>query len=101
MDTDHLSNETYEGVIIEAERFHHNLTLHFGLLAGDCANEEEYLDAADNMINNLKKAKPNDIKYFLFGEVSDLSALPDTLDKIQANIARVREIPEEKRTYDF
>jgi len=34
MDTDDLSNETYEAVIIEAEQFHHNLTLHFGVLAG-------------------------------------------------------------------
>ena len=36
MDTDDLSNEAYEAVIIEAERFHHNLTLHFGVLADDC-----------------------------------------------------------------
>ena len=101
MDTDYLSNEAYEGVIIEAERFHHNLTLHFGLLAGDCANEEEFLDAADKMINKLKKAKPHHIKDFLFGEVTDLGELPATLEKIRANITKVREIPEEKRTYDF
>jgi hypothetical protein len=44
MDTDDLSNETYEAVIIEAERFHHNLTLHFGLLAGQCDTEEECLN---------------------------------------------------------
>lgn len=30
MDTDNLSNETYEAVIIEAERFHHNLSPHVG-----------------------------------------------------------------------
>ncbi len=44
MDTDDLSNETYEAVIIEAERFHHNLTLHFGVLAGQCDTEENSLN---------------------------------------------------------
>jgi hypothetical protein len=44
MDTDDLSNETYEAVIIEAERFHHNLTLHFGVLAGQCDTEEKSLN---------------------------------------------------------
>jgi hypothetical protein len=97
MDTDYLSEEAYKGILIEAERFHHNLTLHFGLLARDCANEEEFLDAADNMINKLKKAKPHHIKDFLFGEVTDLNELPATLENIQANIARVREIPKEDR----
>jgi len=101
MDTDDLSKEAYQAAIIEAERFHHNLTLHFGLLAGDCNSEGEFLAAAEEMINNLRKAKPNEIKDFLFGEVTDLSALPATLDKILANIARVREIPEEKQTYEF
>ena len=38
MDTDELSNEAYTAVLIEAERFHHNLTIHFGVLAGDCVS---------------------------------------------------------------
>jgi hypothetical protein len=63
--------------------------------------EDEYLAAAEKMVNKLRKAKPHHIREFLFGEVSDLGALPATLDKILANIAQVREIPEEKRTYEF
>lgn len=101
MDTDDLSREAYQAVLIEAERFHHNLTIHFGVLAGDCETEEEFLAASEKMTNNIKKAKPKDIKYFLFDEVKDLTALPATLDKILANIARVREIPKEERTYEF
>ena len=31
MDTDELSKETYRAIIIEAEKFHHDLTLQFGL----------------------------------------------------------------------
>lgn len=100
MDTDDLSNETYGAVIIEAERFHHNLTLHFGVLAGQCDTEEEYLDAAEKLVKKIMKAKSFEIEDFLFDEVDDLSRLPATLDKILTNIARVREIPEEKRTYE-
>ena len=101
MDTDDLSNETYEAIIIEAERFHHNLSLHFGALADDCDSEDEYLAAAEKLVKKLQKAKPNFIQEFLFGEVADISTLPATLDKILANVARVRDIPEEKRTYEF
>ena len=36
MDTDDLSIPTYTGVIIETEKFNHDLTLQFGLLALDC-----------------------------------------------------------------
>lgn len=31
MDTDELSNEAYQGIIIEAEKFDHDLTLQFGV----------------------------------------------------------------------
>jgi len=71
------------------------------VLADDCDTEEEYLAAAEKMVNNLKKASPDSQDDFLFNEVDNLSALPVTLDKILANIARVREIPKEKRTYEF
>jgi len=33
MDTDNLSNEAYKAVIVTAEVFNHDLTLHFGCLA--------------------------------------------------------------------
>jgi len=38
MDTDELSNKAYTAVLVEAERFHHNLTIHFGVLADDCVS---------------------------------------------------------------
>ncbi len=101
MDTDDLSNETYEAVIIEAERFHHNLTLHFGVLADKCDTEAEYLDAAEKLVNKIMKAKPHQLEDLFFGKVDDSSALPATLEKMLENIARVREMPEEKRTYEF
>ena len=54
MDTDDLSINTYNAVIVEAERFHHDLTLQFGLLASRANSDDEYLDKAEEMISHWK-----------------------------------------------
>ncbi|MDQ6762709.1 MAG: hypothetical protein M3015_08780 [Bacteroidota bacterium] len=40
MDTDELSSKTYRAIIIEAEKFNHDLTLQFGVLASSCTDEK-------------------------------------------------------------
>lgn len=42
MDTDDLSEEAYKGVMLEAEKFNHDLTLQFGLRSEDCLDEDEF-----------------------------------------------------------
>jgi hypothetical protein len=54
LDTDDLSINTYNAVIVEAERFHHDLTLQFGLLASGANSDDEYLDRAEAMISHWK-----------------------------------------------
>lgn len=53
MDTDDLSRKAYEGILIEAEKITHDLTLHYGLLSGDCKNEAEYIDKAEKMTREI------------------------------------------------
>ncbi|MEA3448876.1 MAG: hypothetical protein U9Q98_10615 [Bacteroidota bacterium] len=53
MDTDNLSNETYRAVIIEAEKFTHDLTIRFGVLASSCKNEKEYLEMSEELIKEM------------------------------------------------
>ena len=66
MDTDDLSRETYQAILIEAEKFNHDLTLRFGVLAGQCKDENEYIDKSIKVINYLRKAdKRISIRYFL------------------------------------
>lgn len=48
MDTDNLSKESYEGIIMESEKFTHDLTLHYGVLSYECENETEYIDKAES-----------------------------------------------------
>ena len=54
MDTDELSTEAYRGILIEAEKFNHDLTLQFGLISYSCKNEIEYLLKSKILVTKLK-----------------------------------------------
>ncbi len=56
MDTDDLSQEAYKSIMIEAERFNHDLTLRFGVLSRDCNDEEEYLKKISTTDRKNKKS---------------------------------------------
>lgn len=101
MDTDELSQEAYQAILIEAELFNHDLTLRFGVLSGDCKDEEEYLDKSLRLVGQIKKAKKHQLENFFFDEVPDIDQLNKTLERIQVNIAKVNEIPFDKRHFDF
>ncbi len=101
MDTDDLSREAYNAVIIEAEKLIHDLTLRFGVLSSSCKNEKEYLENSKILANKIKQLDSIDLEDLLFGNVPEKSKLNYTLDKIIDNIAQVNEIPINKRNYDF
>ena len=101
MDTDDLSQEAYKAIMIEAERFNHDLTLRFGVLSGDCIDEEEYLDKSLLLIKKLKNAKKYQLEDIFFGNVPNTDQLNKTLDGIIENIAKVNKIPFNKRHFDF
>jgi len=101
MDTDDLSQESYRAIMIEAELFNHDLTLRFGVLSGDCSDEAEYLDKSLKLIEQIKKAKKHQLENLFFGDVPNIDQLNKTLDRIKENIAKVNEIPFDKRHFDF
>jgi hypothetical protein len=101
MDTDDLSRETYQAIFIEAEKFNHDLTLRFGVLAGQCKDEHEYIDKSIKTINYLRKADKEFLSDIFFGDIPDLKALNSVLDKISNNISKVQAIPIDKRHFDF
>jgi hypothetical protein len=101
MDTDDLSQEAYRAIMIEAELFNHDLTLRFGVLSGECDDEEEYLNKSIRLIEQIKKAKRYQLENIFFGDVPNIDQLNKTLDRIKENIAKVKEIPFDKRHFDF
>lgn len=88
--------ETYEGVIIEAEKFNHDLTLRFGLIASSCDNEKEYLTEAKKLIKQIQKAKKWKLQDIFFDAVPDKKQLHSTLEKILTNIIRIESITKAK-----
>ena len=101
MDTDDLSRESYKGILIEAEKLSHDLTLQFGVLSGDCKNETEYLDKAEKLTREIMKAEDWEIDDLFWGNPPEKGKLEFTCNRILENIQKVKSIPIEKRKFDF
>jgi hypothetical protein len=101
MDTDDLSRESYEGILIEAEKLSYDLTLQFGVLSGDCKNETEYLDKAEKLTTDIMQAEDWEIDDLFWGNPPEKEKLELTCKKILENIQKVKSIPIEKRKFDF
>ncbi len=103
MDTDDLSVETYKAILIEAEKFHHDLTLQFGVLAGDCKTDNEYLDVSESMIKEWLTDLDLEeiIMDIFFDNPPSKKDFKKILDKLLINIENVRKTPIEKRKFDL
>lgn len=86
MDTDELSTEVYQGILIEAEKFNPDLSLQFGLLAAHCKDEEDYLNKASDLITELRTLEKEALIDVFFGNLPEIKSLNLTLDRISENI---------------
>jgi hypothetical protein len=89
MDTDDLTDETYEAIICEAENFHHDLTLQFGLLSYDCKDEEEYIEASKGLIKHLRVCEEFEFEDIFFEDIPTKSELNRVLERIMDNISKI------------
>jgi len=101
MDTDDLSREAYNGILKEAEKLTHDLTLHYGLLSSNCKNEAEYLAKAEKLTRRILKVDYCELEDLFWGNPPDKNKLINTCKKILENIEKVKTIPFEKRKFDF
>lgn len=101
MDTDDLSTETYTGVLIEAENFNHELTSEFGILAIDCQDDDEFLEASLKLIAEFKTFTTDDLNSIFLDNIPDLASFKKLLETITNNINNIRKTPQAKRHYDF
>lgn len=100
MDTGDLSEEAYRAILIEAEIFNHNLTLQFGLLSGNCKDENDFVEQSIRLINKMGKYDEIDLDDLFFGNPPKMNEFKITLKKILNNILELKKIPTESRTYD-
>lgn len=101
MDTDDLSREAYDGILIEVEKLTHDLTLHYGLLSDDCENENEYIEKAEKLTREIMKSEDYELDDLFWGNPPDKESLNFTLKQILENIEKIKSIPIEKRKFDF
>jgi len=100
MDTGDLSEETYRAIMIEAEIFNHDLTLQFGLLSGNCNDEDDFVEKSIRLINVMEKYDEIDLDDLFFGNPPKMNEFKIALNKIFDNIVELKKIPIESRTYD-
>ena len=102
MDTDDLSIPTYKGIISEAEKFNHDLTLQFGVLASSCKDDDDYLNQAEALIKDWLQMNDFEdiIDGIFFGKKVNENAFRKTLNIILSNIAEIRKTPMEQREFE-
>ncbi len=102
MDTDNLSKEIYNAVIIVAEKFNHDLTLQFGLLADHCNDDNDYLIKAKNLITEWKTIG-NLLQMNIFCDEfkPTKTSLERVLLEIENQIHEVFSTPIEKHKFEF
>lgn len=90
MDTDDLSPQSHKAILVQAEKFHEDLTLQFGLLCGECSNEAEFIRQSVRLINRMKRMKKSELPELFFGSQQSAAAFHLALDKILKNIALLK-----------
>ena len=102
MDTDELSEETYEAIIVTCDKFNQDLTLQFGLLASICSDDNDYLMKANDLITEWKSDLSGSIDDIFFDAIKpNVETFQNVLLDIQAKIEQVINIPIEKREFEF
>jgi hypothetical protein len=91
MDTDELTEKTYNAILVEAEKFHHDLTLRFGLLSYECSGETEFIKKSEALVYTIKKYNKVEISDMFFGNPPSVIELRKALDKILSNILTLKD----------
>lgn len=87
MDTGDLTSKTYKAIMIEAERFHHDLTLQYGLLSYERKNEIDFIKVSLELTHEMMEYDENDLEDMFFGSPPGKYEFHDALKKILANIS--------------
>ncbi len=82
MDTDDLTDKTYKAILIEAERFNHDLTLQFGLLSYECEDEKAFIKMSARLAREMLKYSDDEMDDIFFGNPPKKKEFHAALKKI-------------------
>jgi hypothetical protein len=89
-DTDDLSDESYNAIMVEAERFHHDLTLQFGLLSTECTDENMFIEMSGKLAKEMLTYDDAEIDDMFFGDPPEKKDFHQALRKILNNISKLQ-----------
>ncbi len=90
MDTGDLTDKTYKAIMVEAEKFNHDLTLQFGLLSGECKDEKDFIAKSKQLIEEMLQYDEDDLDDMFFGNPPLTKDFHKALDKILKNISNLK-----------
>lgn len=89
VDTGDLTDKTYKAIMIEAERFNHDLTLQFGLLSYDSKDEKDFIAKSRLLINEMLTYDEVDLDELFFGNPPAKNDFHKALHKMLNNISKL------------
>ena len=89
IDTGDLTDKTYKAIMIEAERFNHDLTLQFGLLSDECKDEKDFIAKCMLLIKKMLKYDEVDLNDMFFGNPPYKNNFHKALNKLLNNLSKL------------
>lgn len=90
IDTDDLSDRTYKAILSEAEKFHHDLTLQFGLLSYKCADEDMFIRKSEELVREMMTFDESEMDDIFFDEPPTRTEFRNALKRILSNISTLK-----------
>jgi hypothetical protein len=88
-DTGDLTARTYKAILVEAERFHHDLTLQFGLLSDECDDEATFIKMSQELVREMLTYDETELEGIFFGDPPVKKDFHFALNKILHNISKL------------
>ncbi len=86
MDTDSLSNETYEGILLTVDKYYPDLTSYFGAIASECNTEDDFLLKVLKEINVIMNADLDELDEIFYGVIPTKENLDFFTGKLESQI---------------
>lgn len=89
IDTDDLTDKTYKAIIVEAEQFHHDLTVQFGLLSDECEDELTFIKMSEALAREMLTYDEYGIEEIFSDDPPLKKDFRAALKKILSNISKL------------
>ncbi len=90
MDTGDLSDKTYKAILSESEKFHHDLTLQFGLLSDECDDEAMFIEKSEELVREMMTSDESEMEDIFFDDPPPRTEFHNALKRILGNISKLQ-----------